>query len=171
LAEALALRTDFYHTPGATHEEARQRVLFLKDVIENKGGWRLFYVDDEPVRREADLHIIFRLTWCNTPSDVSREANDGRGSADFKISRGRLDKSLVEFKLAKSTSLGRNLQYQVEAYKKASDAQHAIKVIVFFTAREEVRTRTILRKLNLHKNKDVILIDARSDNKSSASKL
>lgn len=100
----------FYRLPANTYEEAYDRVMFLKDVIENKGGHRIFYINGKPVARESDLQIMFRLTWCGTPSDVTREANDGRGPADFKISRGAYDKTLVEFKLAKNTQLRRNLK-------------------------------------------------------------
>ena len=60
---------------------------FLKDVIENKGGHRIFYFNGEPLEREEDLHILYRLTWYATESDVTREANDGRGPVDFKVSR------------------------------------------------------------------------------------
>ena len=95
----LASETDFYVVSGDTHEEAMKRVLFLKDIIENKGGHRIFYAEGKPIRRESDLHILFRLTWFATFSDVSREVNDGRGPADFKISRGSLDKTIFEFKL------------------------------------------------------------------------
>ena len=35
----------------------------------------------KPIRRESDLRLLFRLTWRGTPSDVSREVNDGRGPA------------------------------------------------------------------------------------------
>jgi hypothetical protein len=171
LAHTLFAETAFYDSQGTTHDEARQRVAFLKDVIENKGGWRLFFVDGEPLRRESDLHIMFRLTWCNTPSDVNREVNNGRGPSDFEVSRGRFDKSIVEFKLAKNSSLPKNLKHQAEAYQRASDAQQAIKVIVFFTRAEEVRTRALLHDLGLSDNPDVVLIDARHDNKPSASKI
>ena len=85
--------------------------------------------------------------------------------------RGRFDKSIVEFKLAKSSSLARNLKRQAEAYRKASDAQHAMKVIVYFTRDEEKKVRAILRVLKLEDHRDVILIDARGDNKASASRL
>jgi hypothetical protein len=34
----------FYNRPGRTYQEARDRVTFLKDVIENKGGHRLLVV-------------------------------------------------------------------------------------------------------------------------------
>jgi len=169
-ASYLLENTPFYSTPGNTLEEARQRVAFLKDVIENKGGWRIFYANDEPIRREADLHILFRLTWCNTPSDVNREVDNGRGPSDFEVSRGRFDKSLIEFKLAKSTSLARNLEHQAEIYKAASDAQHALKVIVYFTEQERDKALAIIRTLELENSRDIILIDARGDNKPSASK-
>lgn len=171
LVEELRAHTAFYASPGTTHDEARRRVVFLKDVIENKGGWRLFFVNGEPLRRESDLHIMFRLTWCNTPSDVNREVDNGRGRSDFEVSRGRFDKSIVEFKLAKSSSLERNLAHQLEAYQRASDAQYALKVIVFFTAEEEARAQGILRNLGLAGHRDVILIDARADNKTSASRI
>jgi hypothetical protein len=110
--------TGFYRTAGKTLKEARERVQFLKDVIENKGGHRLFFdKSGKPIRREQDVHILFRLTWYASESDVSREVNDGRGPVDFKISRGARDKSLVEFKLASNSKLMANLQRQAEIYQ------------------------------------------------------
>lgn len=170
LASLLQRHSEFYDLVGDTITEARQRVEFLKDVIENKGGWRLFYVNGKPVRREKDLQILYRLTWCGTPSDVSREVDDGRGAADFKISRGSMDKSIVEFKLASNSQLKRNLGKQVEIYKKASDADKGLKVIMYFTEREYERVMAILGDLGMKGDPNIILIDARSDNKPSASK-
>ncbi|MGO7210268.1 hypothetical protein ACCS75_04080 [Rhizobium ruizarguesonis] len=167
---ALAAETAFYQTSGTTLDEAHRRLAFLKDVIENKGGHRLFYHDGVAVQREKDVQILYRLVWYGTPSDVTAEANDGRGPVDYKISRGAKDKSLVEFKLAKNTSLERNLEKQVEIYKAASDAKHGIKAIVFFSRQEELRVKGILKKLKLSDNKDIVLIDARNDNKPSGSK-
>ncbi len=162
--------TGFYTVPGATYREARKRVLFLKDVIENKGGHKIFYDrEGEPVRRESDLHILFRLTWYATPSDISREVNDGRGPVDFKASRGAYDKTLLEFKLASNPQLENNLKNQVEIYKKASDAERSIKVIFYFNVRDFNRVQRILDDLRLTENKDIILVDARSDNKPSGS--
>ncbi len=57
--------------------------------------------------------FFFRLVWFGTPSDVTTEANDGRGPVDYKIARGASDKTLVEMKLAKNTALERNLERQV----------------------------------------------------------
>lgn len=133
--------TAFYTTGRNSHQEAHKRLAFLKDVIENKGGHRLFYSGDTPIKRESDLQILYRLVWFGTPSDVSSEVNDGRGPADFKISRGAKDKTIVEMKLAKNSHLKRNLEKQAEIYKKASDAENAIKAIIFFTPDEERRVQ------------------------------
>jgi len=161
----------FYQLPYNTYEEARERVMFLKDVIENKGGHKLFYVNGTPIEREADLQILYRLTWYATPSDVTREANDGRGPADFKISRGASDKTIVEFKLAKNTQLERNLQKQCEVYEAASDATHpSIKAILYFDDSQYEKVVRILRKLELEGNENIVLIDACDYNKPSGSR-
>ena len=150
--------------------DALKRSKFLKDIIENKGGYQFFYLNGVPIRREKDLQILYRLTWFGTIYDVSREVDDGRGSADYKVSMGSWDKSIVEFKLASNSQLKRNLQNQVEIYKKASDANESVKVIIFFTEDEETRVINILNELGIAGAKNIILIDARDDNKPSASK-
>ena len=161
----------FYKTRGATHREAMDRLLFLKDVIENKGGHRIFFVDGKPIEREADLQILYRLTWYATPSDVTREANDGRGPVDFKVSRGSPDKTLVEFKLAKNTQLERNLAKQTGIYEKASDPTNpSLKAILYFTGEQLLRVQRILQKLEMANDPNVVLIDACADNKPSGSK-
>jgi hypothetical protein len=139
-------------------------------VIENKGGHRLFYVRGKPIQREEDIHIAYRLTWFGTPSDVSREVNDGRGPADYKISRGRADKTIVEFKLATNPQLKRNLANQTGVYAKASDAQRSIKVILYFSEIELERVRRILNELGIPASRDIVLVDARADNKPTGSR-
>lgn len=169
--EELLVPAGFYEVPAKTLEETRARVGFLKDVIENKGGQRLFYdKEGKSIRREEDLQLLFRLCWYGTPSDVSREVNDGRGPVDYKVSRGARDKTLAEFKLAKNKSLERNLRNQVPIYAKAGDTQHALKVIIFFTRQELERVQRILRKLDMECDPSIVLIDARADNKPSGSK-
>jgi glycine/serine hydroxymethyltransferase len=83
---------------------------------------------------------------------------------------GSKDQTLVEFKLASNTQLKRNLTHQVEIYKAASDAQHSVKVIVYFSESELSRVQSILKELGFTRNRDVVLIDARSDNKPSGSR-
>jgi hypothetical protein len=170
LRRLLANETLFYQLTGSTLVESRARVEFLKDVIENKDGYRAFYDrKGKLITREEHLQIFYRLTWFGTRSDINREVNNGRGPVDFKISRGAADSTVIEFKLASNKQLKSNLQHQVEIYQKASDAPRALKVITFFTASEQARVERILRELNLTGDPNVILIDARNDNKPSAS--
>lgn len=168
--QATLAKTDYYNHAPTTYEEAHRRLAYLKDVIENKGGHRVFYKGGRPIQREEDIHVMYRLVWIGSPSDPGREANDGRGPADFKISRGAHDKTIVEFKLAKNKSLERNLAHQAELYQKASDAGHAIKAIVYFSLSEFARVTRILKRLKLTGHRDIVLIDAEEDSKPSASK-
>ena len=162
--------TAFYQYAGDTYAEARERVLFLKHVIEDQDGYRIFYVDGKQIQRESDLQLLYRLTWFATPSDVNREVNNGRGPVDFKLSRGSRDTSLVEFKLASNSQLKRNLANQVPIYEAANDTNKSLKVICYFSDTELAKVQNILRELGQEDNPGIILIDARMDNKPSASK-
>ncbi|MBV9791454.1 MAG: hypothetical protein JOZ51_24875 [Chloroflexi bacterium] len=171
LVEKLIGETNFYQSHTNTYDETYDRVMYLKDVIENKDGYKVFYDGDVPIRREVDLQLFFRLTWFATPSDVNREVNNGRGPVDYKVSRGSKDATLVEFKLASNSQLQRNLEKQVPIYEKASDATNpSIKIILYFTEAELRKVQGILTTLNLAENPNIVLIDARNDNKPSASK-
>lgn len=144
--------------------------MFLKHVLEDQDGYRLFYHEGKPVERESDFQRLFKLVWYATPSDVNSEVNNGRGPVDFKVSRGSADRSLVEFKLAKNSQLQRNLENQVVIYESASSANRSLKVIGYFSAEQLTRVQGILRELNLEGDPSIILIDCRADNKPSASK-
>lgn len=161
--------SEFYRC-GTSYEESLKRVRYLKHVIEDNGGHRVFYVDKKPVQRESDLHIMFRLTWFNTNLDVNAEVNNGRGPVDYKVSRGREDASLVEFKLAKNTGLRKNLEHQVKIYEKASGTKSSIKVIMYFSDDEFIRVNRILKELKLEGREDIVLIDASLDTKVSGSR-
>ena len=131
-------------------------------------GYKIFYLDGKPIRRENDLQIMYRLVWYATEFDVNREVNNGRGPVDFKVSKGSRDATLVEFKLASNSKLKKNLANQVEIYKKASCTDRAIKVILYFTEEEYSKVNRVLNDLGLQGCKDIVLIDA-TDNKPSAS--
>jgi hypothetical protein len=170
LRAELAASTPFYRESANTLQEARSRVQYLKHVIEDRDGYRFFYVKGQPLTRESDVQIMYDLTWFGSVLDVNREVNNGRGPVDFKISRGAGDCSLVEFKLASNKQLKANLQKQVEIYQKAGRAPKALKVITFFTESEGFRVERILAELKMSGSRYIILIDARRDNKPSASK-
>ena len=160
--------TEFY-TLGDSFSESMQRVQFLKDVIENKDGYRLFYLKGKPVKREEDLQIMYRLTWFAALHDVNREVNNGRGPVDFKVSRGSADKTLVEFKLASNSKLKRNLEKQVGVYEAANNAKKSITVILHFSDAELQKVMRYRQDLGLNSAENIILIDASQDNKPSAS--
>lgn len=109
------------------------------------------------------------MVWCGTEFDLNREVNNGRGPVDFKISFGAGDKSLIEFKLASNKALKRNLEKQVAIYEAANRTWTSVKVIVIYTVAEQLNVEKILRELNLMGAESIVLIDARSDNKPSAS--
>lgn len=169
LVTYLSVYTDYHKTSWNTLDEAYKRVLFLKQVIENNDGYKLFYIDGQPVKREADLQLIFRLTWYGTPSDVNSEVNNGRGPVDYKISRGSSDSTLVEFKLANNSKLKQNLANQVRIYENANQTKNSIKVILCFSQNEFEKVLKIMKELNLSEGKSLVLIDADKTNKQSAS--
>jgi hypothetical protein len=168
LVDGNLVGTEFYEL-GNSFDESLRRLQFLRDVIENKDGWRFFYVNGKPLRREADLQIMYRLCWFATSYDVNREPNNGRGPVDFKVSKGSIDKSLVEFKLASNSKLKQNLKHQVEIYETANDTKQSIKAIIYFTESELEKVQQILIDLKLSERPEIVLIDASSNNKQSAS--
>ncbi len=108
---------------------------------------------------------------CNRFQCGFGEVNNGRGPVDFKVSYGKNDQTIIEFKLASNNQIKDNLKEQAEVYAAANDNPKIIKVIMFFTYEEEKRIKIILQELDLHNKNNIILIDARNDNKLSASKV
>jgi len=172
LINILSNNTDFYTKPTRnTYEEAIEGLKFLKHVIEDCDGYRLFYHKDQPINRENIGQIMFRLIWHGAKYSIDSEVNNGRGPADYIISFGADDKTIVEFKLASNTKLKHNLAKQVEIYKKANNTDKSVKAIIYFTEAQHKKTMDIINELNLTGKEDIILIDARRDNKLSASNL
>ncbi|MFA4869221.1 MAG: hypothetical protein WC623_13530 [Pedobacter sp.] len=171
LIESLAENTDYFEKvkDQDSYDASLKRVLFLKKVIENNDGYRLFYYKNQPIKRESDIQVIFRLTWYSTEFDVNSETNNGRGPVDYKISKGSRDKTLVEFKLASNSKLKQNLAKQVEIYQQANDTKKSIKVILYFDAIELSNVKNILKSLKIDSEESIVLIDASKSNKQSAS--
>jgi hypothetical protein len=169
LIQKLEVETEFYRHGIDTMEECRARIGFLKSEVENNGAYRIFYYKNEPIQRESDLQILYRLTWFATLSDFNSEVNNGRGPVDFAISRGSKDKTIVEFKLAKNSKLKQNLENQIKVYEEANRTQKSLKVIFYFTEQELAKVNGVLRELKLEADDSIYLIDCRADNKPSAS--
>ena len=154
-----------------TYKEALDRALFLKDVIENNDGYRVFYHKNKPIAKEDMIQRIFRLTWFASLADVNSEVNNGRGPADYKISFGGRESTIVEFKLARSSSLARNMKNQVAIYKKANKSINDISVILCYTKFEITKVLKLLKseKLDNPIPENIVIIDASP--KLSASKV
>lgn len=161
--------SDFYKIQPTSYSEALNRAHFLKRVIEDNDGYRIFYKNGKPIASEDTVQRIFRLTWFASPYDVNAEVNNGRGPADYKVSFGDRDSTIVEFKLGGSSSLKKNLQNQTEIYKKASKSISDIKVILCYTQSEIDKVQRTLKAIQQQNAENVIIIDATK--KASASKV
>jgi hypothetical protein len=161
--------SDFFRIKPDSYQAALQRANFLKDVIENNDGYRIFYKKGKAIASEETIQRIFRLTWFATDFSVDSEVNNGRGPADYKISYGERDSTIVEFKLASSSSLAKNMLNQTEIYKKASKSINDIKVILCYTASEIAKVTRILKNMKQEGAENVVIIDATQ--KLSASKV
>ncbi len=163
-------KTQFYQTIPNSFTEGLARVKFLKDVVEKQDGYKLFMVGGKPLKREADLQIMFKLTWFASSFDANAEVNNGRGPADFIVSYGSADKTVIEFKLASNNKLEGNLLKQAEIYTDASRSTHPpIKAILYFSMAERSKVERLLKKHGLEQKKEIMLIDAIPE-KASASK-
>lgn len=169
LISLLQKDTSFYAEVAiGSYEASRKRVEFLKHIIENCDGYRLFWNKGKPVKKEKDLQLLFKFTWFGTAFDVNAETNNGRGPVDYKASYGSFDKTLVEFKLASNSKLRQNLKNQVKVYEQANETKQSMKVILYFTKAECASVKRILKELHLENDQNIILIDA-CNNKVSAS--
>jgi hypothetical protein len=171
LVSLLEEHSHFYSEPTDSYEAALKRAHYLKDVIEYNDGWRIFYLNGHPITKETDVHVLYRLTWFASVFDVNSEANSGRGPVDFAVSHGSANKALVEFKLASNSRLADNLEHQTAIYKRAHRTNKSVTVVVYYNETELSKVKSILRRLGLENNESIVLVDARNDNKLSASKV
>lgn len=168
----LSALSPFFSIDRDSYSEAMERVGYLKQVIENNDGYKLFYDGNKQVvGNEKDLQLLFRFVWFRSDYSVDAEVNNGRGPVDYKISKGSRDSTLVEFKLASNSQLQKNLANQVEVYKKANQTKKGIKVILYFNKTEKYKVEKVLKELGLQDEKNIVLIDASLETKRSASKV
>ncbi|HEX3568203.1 MAG TPA: hypothetical protein VHT70_00825 [Candidatus Saccharimonadales bacterium] len=169
LISGLKSSTNFYEGSNS-YEECLRKVNEFKDYIENNDGYKVVQAAMGVVRSEEIVQLFFGLAWLGSSFDFNREVGNGRGDVDFKISKGSADKTLIEFKLASSSSLEKNLENQMEIYKKANRTGKGIRVIFVTDMAEATKVEGVLNKLKLVDKEDVIVVDCRADNKPSASK-
>lgn len=156
----------------SAREELLNKILFLKDTIENNEGYKILYHKDTCITSEDDLQRLFRFTLYETPYDFNFDANNGNGEYDIKASKGSGDKCIAELKLASNPKL-KNIFEQTKVYEKANKCKDSIYVIFYFSEAEKLKLDSLFRSNeSFKKNKEsIVLIDCRKDNKVSASRL
>jgi hypothetical protein len=175
VARDLAEKTDFFFKALTSFDEALDAVATFKDYVENQDGWRVITRGNgKPFANETEVQGFFGLLLQRTRFDVNREPNNGRGPVDFKVSMGAFDKTLIEFKLAKSSTLEKNMKSQVEIYEKANKTDQSVFVVIAYTKGDLAKTARVMKKLGVEDQdaagvKKVVVIDATS--KESASKV
>ncbi|WP_328530215.1 hypothetical protein OG984_03240 [Nocardioides sp. NBC_00368] len=170
-ARDLADKTNLFETPWTSYDEALQAVETFKNYVENQDGWRVINRGGGKVfANETEVQGFFGLLLQPSRFDVNREANNGRGPVDFKLSMG-LDKTLIEFKLAKSSALERNMERQLAVYEKANKTNSSVFVVIGYSDAEVSKAASVMRRLGLDQPdaRKVVVIDASP--KQSASKV
>lgn len=173
----LAEKTAFFDKPWTSYEEAVEAVSVFKHYVEHQDGYRVINRGGgDPFASEPEVQRFFGLLLQRSRFDVNSETNNGRGPVDFKLSSGAFDKTLIEFKLGKSSSLKRNLKKQVEIYEKANKTDKSVKVVINYTAADETKVQSAFEQVDQEMglaagttSHRVVVIDARADSKPSAS--
>lgn len=138
-----------------SYKESLQRVNDLKRYIEYNDIGILI----NPYHKERSLQQVFKLFWRKTSFDFNAEVNNGRGPVDFKVSKGSQDKTIIEFKLASSSTLEQNLLNQAPIYALSNNTANTIVVIFYFSSEEKERIDKILNKHQLSNLENYIIID------------
>lgn len=151
-------------------EEAKARLKYFKHIIEDCDGYKNLYVKGKPIAKENDLQRLFRFVWYGTNYKVDAEANNGRGQADFIVSKGQNNQSIIEFKLASNKTLD-HVFTQVKIYEAANCTDGSLIVIFYFSESEYLYAKQIVKNAGYESmiDKSIYLIDCRPDNKPSAS--
>lgn len=154
-----------------SYDETIERANYFKHCIEERDVYRAFYdADDRPIAREEHAQLLFVLVWYASMFDFNREVNNGRGPVDAKVSFGSFNKSIIEFKLASNTQIRHGFQNQIPIYEHANQTEQSVKIVICFTDKDQKKISNLLKDLQLTNRRDIIVIDARRDNKPPASK-
>lgn len=143
---------------------------YFKHIIEDCDGYKNLYSNGKQIAKENDLQRLFRFVWYGTDYKLDAEANNGRGQADFIVSMGQKDQSIVEFKLASNSSLS-HVFTQVKIYETANCTDGSLIAILYFAKEEYLFSKQIIKDNGYESmiDESIFLFDFRNDNKPSAS--
>jgi hypothetical protein len=132
-----------------------------KDLIENKGLFKLL-VDKEEIRvKEKDAQLLFfgvAHFYCSANDlKLSPEVNSGNGPVDFNLSKGFKANVNVEMKIADSNKLEKGLWSQLNIYNKAENTNKSIYLIIKTNDEYDKKIKKLEKILNYRKSKGEVL--------------
>jgi len=151
-----------------------------RTLIENNGLVKLIYGDNGKQRREKYPQLIFygvADSYCKASNlDLSAEPNAGRGSVDFKISKGYNSRVNVEVKYSSNPNLLKGFKVQLPIYDKAEKTIHSFYLVIRTTeSTKNIDNLNQLRDDAVKEGKiapEIIIVDGRvQDSASKADKL
>ncbi len=154
---------------------------YYKEFIELRSGYKLLWNDTKTLpRSEEDVQLLFKGILdehCRANNiDFTREVNQAMGPVDFRFSSGYSNRVLLEAKLAKNTKFWNGLKKQLPKYLQIDKCKYGIFLVIAFTDKDIERINS-LQDVATETSKfynvtiKTIVIDARVENKISASKL
>jgi hypothetical protein len=97
----------------------------FRHYIEHDGGWELLWNEDGSQRKEPACQNLFRgiaKHYCHANNiSIDREVKLGSGPVDFKFSRGRQFRALLEVKKLDTGGFWKGLYTQLPIYMKAEE--------------------------------------------------
>jgi hypothetical protein len=167
-------------TSAADLDEVAGRIIYqLKHAVEQQALWRELW-NGAFQCTERRCQALFKLAatcWCQAYDiDLSAEVDFGRGPVDFKMSCGWNSRALIEVKLASNSKFWNGIRKQLPQYLKSEKIANGYFVPFIFEASHEKLVSEIgdvAKEVSLTTGYriEVVVIDARRDNKKSASKL
>jgi hypothetical protein len=104
------------------------------DFVEKNGLFRLLYDDNRKLKKERAAQLLFfgiADAYCAANDlDLSREPNAGKGSVDFKISKGYEVKVNVEIKYTSNHNLTKGYSKQLPAYNEAEKTDKSVYIVI-----------------------------------------
>lgn len=155
----------------------------FKSAVEDTDLWKAFWNDDLTKHREEKIiQAVAGAMWvqqCKAANvDISKEPNMGRGPVDFKFSAGWEKRALIEVKFIGSTKFFQGAEKQLPQYLKTEKIAGGYYLCVGFSdtdfGKDRLdRVRDTCKALANAKGVSIepIFVDARYDNKPSASKI
>lgn len=145
--------------------ETRGRILYLKNVIENKGGWKATYGSNGEPLGELYFQKDFLFACYGFDGIVAPESNSGNGPCDFLIIDRKLSKAIVEIKLASNTG-AENSYAQISTYMRNHETNYGFIVFFAFSQSEIEKCKGIIETYQT-KGVEAFIVDCQRQESAS----